>query len=60
MERPLVAVPTRYACTAGPLGGRLVRRDDGTAERFRRAVADQAPGAAARVLAPGEPRTPGD
>jgi L-ascorbate metabolism protein UlaG (beta-lactamase superfamily) len=55
--RPKVAVPTHYAFTAGAMRDRLVLKYNGTAERFERAVARNAPATKAHVLAPGEPLT---
>ena len=53
--QPRLAVPIHYAFTAGPLRDRLLLKYDGTPERFRQAVARQAPATQVRVLAPGEP-----
>jgi L-ascorbate metabolism protein UlaG (beta-lactamase superfamily) len=52
---PRVAVPIHYTYTAGVLRDRLFLRYDGTPERFRAAMAAQAPDTDVHVLAPGEP-----
>lgn len=53
--RPVVAVPTHYAFTAGPVRDRLFLKYNGTPERFQRAVARHWPATSVQVLAPGEP-----
>ena len=55
--RPGVTVPHHYAFTSGWLGDRLITRSDPDPRHFTAAAQRLAPGAATRVLAPGEPLT---
>jgi L-ascorbate metabolism protein UlaG (beta-lactamase superfamily) len=53
--RPQITVPHHYAFTGGRLGDRLITKTDPDPRHFLDAAARIAPGAATRVLQPGEP-----
>jgi L-ascorbate metabolism protein UlaG (beta-lactamase superfamily) len=53
--RPGVAVPIHYRFTGGPLGDRLILKNERSPDHFLEAVAKRAPDTDGRILAPGEP-----
>jgi L-ascorbate metabolism protein UlaG (beta-lactamase superfamily) len=55
--RPRITVPHHYAFTGGWLGDRLITKSDTDPQHFIDAAQRLAPGAATRVLQPGEPLT---
>jgi L-ascorbate metabolism protein UlaG (beta-lactamase superfamily) len=55
--RPHLTVPHHYAFTSGRLGDRLLTKADRDPRRFTEAASRVAPGAAVRILQPGQPLT---